>query len=174
MAPSVRAHPGLAIGGTVWPALLARIRSPDGTPIGVYARLLSPSAPYAEPPVLLRSCWWGQRTGGAMLMRAPGKSRRRHLTAILAVGIEKAVELIGEDYPEQVWAVCGLDHLAECALPHALQRVVIVVAPGVTGIADNEALLTRARAALGIHHQVRVEEWPRQFAAAQWEGNDNV
>ena len=169
----LRAHSGLVVGAEknqVRPALLARIWSPEGQPIGTVVRLLSPDAPYDRPPLLRPVRWWGERRGGSVLIAPPPKRQRRWRNVItLATTFDMAIALAGLHHPSQHLAAIGLDHLAECDLP-AECKVVIVVPRGAGAEPDSRLLVDlaikrfrRSRPATDI----RVEEWPQAAIATK-------
>jgi hypothetical protein len=163
---ALRAHAGLALAPgaeTTWPALLAQILSADGVSIGTLIRLLSPKAPHDRVPILRPVRWFGdRRDGAALIMRLSKRDRRRHDVATLATRFDMAVSLLGLRYPSQLWAVDGLDHLAECDLPPG-GKVVIVLSPGEETQPDSRVLIDRAMQRLrrGLAAgDVRLATWP--------------
>jgi len=164
----LRAHSGLIVGPQCRPALLARIRSSDGRPIGTAARLLLPDKPYDRVPLLRPVRWWGERSGGAVAIAPAAKRQRRWRNVItLAATFDMAIALLGLRDPSQHWALLGLDHLAECDLP-ANCKVVLVVPPGTDSERDSRLLIEVALKRLRRGRpegSLRVEPWPAVAAA---------
>jgi hypothetical protein len=169
---ALRAHPGLTLDAqpdVTWPAVLARVLSSDGKPIGTLARLLSSEEPHDRVPLLKPVRWWGERCGGAALIMPASKPKRRWRDVVtLATTFDMAISLMGLRHPSQHWVVDGLDHLAECDLP-AGGRIVIVVPPGAEAQLDSRMLmdlavkrLLRDRAATAV----KLKVWPPAAKAA--------
>jgi hypothetical protein len=113
------AHPGVAAGAGRYPALLLRAIGMDGRVQGIAGLLLDDSgdatAASGGARLLHPYVWAGERAGTVLPLRVPFDGVAR-----LAVGIEAALREGAE------LAVLDLAHLAECWLPRAIDRPVLL------------------------------------------------
>jgi hypothetical protein len=134
-----RAHPAIEAGGDAYPAVLFPCVRPDGVMAGMAARLLAP--PRSLDPTSTESApralidpWreWGEWWRGTAVPILP---QRAGQAATIALDVTTA-GAAGAN-----WAVFGLDHWAQAALPAAVWSLEVIGAP--RELRDDDAVLWR-------------------------------